>query len=217
MGRIVVVSMGGQGASALVNLIRSGGHDVADVVGWREGLQGVIDHSPDVLITSERLDDASGLKLIIEVHTAVPTVRSILLDQRYRSETAKEARRHSAVYLVEPVPGEDLLAQVATQFTGAHTARRWRRKKLPSALPVKISDRPARMVDLSYGGLQVELIQFEDMPSRFDVVVPGADVTLHAEPVWTRRGPYGWMWCGAELSQVSADALASWEHFVDSV
>ena len=73
------------------------------------------------------------------------------------------------------------------------------------------------MVDLSYGGLQVELIQLEDMPSQFDVVVPSADVTLHAKPVWTRRGPYGWIWCGAELSEVSGDALASWEHFVDSV
>jgi DNA-binding response OmpR family regulator len=217
MGRIVVVSMGGQGASALVSLIRGGGHDVTDVVGWREGLDAVIELSPEVLITSERLGDASGLDLIISVHTILAATRSILLDQRYKSETSKEARRYGAIYLVEPVPGEDLLAQVASQLTGEQAPRRWLRKKLPAALPVQVSNRPGRMVDLSYGGLQVELIQLEDMPSRFDVVVPGADLKLQAKPVWTRRGPYGWMWCGAELSDVSADALANWEHFVDSV
>ncbi len=217
MGRIVVVSMGGQGASALVGLIRRGGHDVTDVLGWREGLEAVTEHSPDVLITSERLGDTSGLDLIIAVHTISPDIRSILLDQRYKSETSKEARRYGSIYLVEPVPGEDLLAQVSSQLTGEHSPRRWLRKKLPAALPVQVSNRPGRMVDLSYGGLQVELIQLEDMPSRFDVVVPSADVTLHAKPVWTRRGPYGWIWCGAELSDVSGDALASWEHFVDSV
>lgn len=217
MGRIVVVSMGGQGASALVDLIRRGGHDVTDVVGWREGLEAVIEHSPDVLVTSERLGDASGLDLVIAVHTILPDIRSILLDQRYKSGTSKEARRYGSIYLVEPVPGEDLLAQVSSQLTGEHAPRRWLRKKLPAALPVQVSNRPGRMVDLSYGGLQVELIQLEDMPSRFDVVVPSADVTLQAKPVWTRRGPYGWIWCGAELSEVSADALASWEHFVDSV
>ena len=217
MGRIVVVSMGGHGASALVNLIRSGGHEVTEIVGWRQGLDAVIEHSPEVLITSERLGDASGLDLVVAVHTILPAIRSILLDQRYKSDTAKEARRHGAIYLIEPVPGEDLLAQISSQLTGEHAPRRWVRKKLPAALSVQVSNRPGRMVDLSYGGLQVELIQLEDMPSRFDVVVPSADVTLHAKPVWTRRGPYGWMWCGAELSEVSADARANWEHFVDSV
>ena len=97
MGRIVVVSMGGQGASALVGLIRRGGHDVTDVLGWREGLEAVTEHSPDVLITSERLGDASGLDLIIAVHTILPDIRSILLDQRYKSETSKEARRYGSI------------------------------------------------------------------------------------------------------------------------
>ncbi len=217
MGRIIVVSMGGQGASALVDLVRRGGHDVTDVLGWREGLEATIQHSPEVLITSERLGHASGLDLIRAVHTIFPAIRSILLDQRYKSETSKEARRYGSIYLVEPVPGEDLLAQVSRQLTAERAPRRWLRKKVPAPLPVQISNRPARMVDLSYGGLQVELIQLEDMPPRFDVVVPGADVTLHAKPVWTRRGPYGWLWCGAELSGVGADALATWEHFVDSV
>jgi hypothetical protein len=186
-------------------------------VGWQKGLDAVIEHSPDVLVTSERLGNASGLDLIIAAHTAMPTTRSILLDQRYKTETSKEARRCGAIYLVEPVPGEDLLAQISSQITGEHSPRRWLRKKLPTALPVKVSNRLGRMVDLSYGGLQVELIQLDDMPAHFDIVVPSADVTLHAKPVWIRRGAYGWIWCGAELSEVRPDALASWEHFVDSV
>lgn len=217
MGRILVVSMGGEGASALVGLIRSAGHDVTDALGWRGGLEAAIERSPDVLVTSERLGDASGLELVIAAQTVLPATRSILLDQRYQPALAKEARRHGAIYLVEPVPGEDLLAQISVQLTGEHTVRRWVRKKLPSALPIQIADRPARMVDLSYGGMQVELIQLEELPSQFDIVVPSVNGTLRAKPVWTRRGPYGWVWCGAQLSDVSGDALANWEHFVDSV
>jgi hypothetical protein len=46
---------------------------------------------------AERLGDASGLDLIIAVHTILPAIRSILLDQRYKSETSKDARRYGAI------------------------------------------------------------------------------------------------------------------------
>lgn len=217
MSKILLVSMGGEGAAAMENLLRATGNRVLAALGFEQGLQAIAEHSPDLLISAVRLDRSSGLELAVTAQATHPRMRSILLDRRYDPLIASEATRYGAGYLVEPVPAEEMSAQIALRLTEPGPARRWPRKRPPHAVLAEIGDRPGRVVDLSYGGLQVELIQLDDMPSSFDVVVPSADVTFRAKPVWTRRGPYGWVWCGAELADASAEALAGWRRLVDSV
>jgi CheY-like chemotaxis protein len=217
MSRILVVSMGAQGAAAIVKLLLSANHEVRPVHGFGEGLRATAEYLPDLLLASVRLGRATGLDLVVAAQTTLPTMRGILIDRRYDSLIASEAKRRGVGYLVEPVPDEEMLGQVLLRLTEGTRPRRWPRRRPAHAVLAEIVNRPGRVIDLSYGGLQVELIQLNEMPSPFDVVVLSADVSFRATPVWTRRGLYGWVWCGAELADPSADALASWRRLVDSV
>jgi CheY-like chemotaxis protein len=216
MARVLVVSMGGRRSAAMSDLLRSGGHQVKSTSGFAAGLEAIAQYSPKLLIASARLENACGWDLVSGAQETLPRIHCILLDARYDPVIAAEAKSRQIGYLIEPVPDDVILQQVAIRLAEGNP-RRWPRKKPLDTVRAEITNRPVRIIDVSYGGVQVELIQLADVPSRFDLTVPGADVTLRARPIWTRRGPYGWIWCGAELSEDNAEILARWKPFVDAI
>jgi len=216
MARVMVVSMGVQRTAAISNLLRSAGHQVQSTSGFAAGFEVIAQHSPELLIASARLENASGLDLVSGAQETLPWIHCILLDERYDPALAAEAKSRQIGYLIEPVPDDVLLQQVAIRLAEG-LPRRWPRKTPVDSVRAEITNRPGRIIDVSYGGVQVELIQLTEVPSWFDLTVPDADVTLRARPIWTRRGPYGWMWCGAELSENNAEVLGRWKSFVDAI
>jgi CheY-like chemotaxis protein len=216
MPRVLVVSIGGQRLAAVSDLLRSAGHQVTSTSGFAAGLDAIAQDSPELLIASARLEHASGLDLVSGAQETLPRIHAIVLDERYDPVIAAEAKRRQIAYLIEPVPDDVILQQVAIRLAEGHP-RRWPRKTPFDTVRAEITNRPGRIIDVSYGGVQVELIQLAEVPSWFDLTVPGADVTLRARPIWTRRGAYGWIWCGAELSGNNADMLGRWKSFVDAI
>ena len=64
--------------------------------------------------------------------------------------------------------------------------RRWPRKRVVGGFRVTIKGRPAAVVDVSYGGLRLELPDGETLPESFDVEVAGIGLHLEVEPVWSQ-------------------------------
>lgn len=217
MIQVLIVSTSAERSAALVNLLMGVGHDVIAAFGFKEAAQALVDHSPDLLISEVRLGAFNGLHLVIRCRNTHPATRTIVLDGTYDSGLEFEAHRHGAIYLVEPVDEVELLAQVSRMRAEITPQRRWPRKQLAGSLVAHMAHGPARVVDLSYGGLRLELLETADVESGFDVALPGFGVTVRANPVWTCPAPAGGFWCGAELSEPNPQALSVWRKLVDSV
>jgi hypothetical protein len=72
-----------------------------------------------------------------------------------------EARNLGAEYLVKPVAPPELLAAIERLLAGPdrQERRRWPRKRLSVDVPVEIDEVPARVIDVGYGGAQVEVFR----------------------------------------------------------
>jgi DNA-binding response OmpR family regulator len=217
MIQILIVGTSAERFAAMANLLVESGHDVISALGFTEAVHALDDRSPDLLISEVRLGAFNGLHLVIRCRTTHPAMRTIILDRTYDSGLAFDAQSYGATYLVEPVDAAELLALVSRMRAEINPQRRWPRKQLAGgSLVAHVAHGPARVVDLSYGGLRLELLEKADVAAGFDVAIPGFGITLHAKPVWTCPAPAGWF-CGAELSEVNPQALSVWRRLVDSV
>ena len=85
----------------------------------------------------------------------------------------------------------------------------------------KVGNREMSILDLSYGGLRIEVSDAADgLPlTSVEVAIPSAKVAFEAPPpVWARRFEIaGCWWCGLELKETSLPTNQSWRRFVDSV
>jgi len=218
VAHIFVVSTRERSAAALVDLLEASGHRVVfarDVDAARKAL---IEQPPDLLIADVRLGSHNGLGLAARCQHDCPSTSVMLLDTKEDAITRIEARRLKAVYLVEPVADADLLAHVSRAVAIAQTPhRRWPRTRPAVGLAAHVAERPARMVDLSYGGFRIEVPGVETLPPGFEVALPSFGVAIRARPIWTRHAPSGSFWCGAELSDSDLHSTSVWRHIVDSV
>jgi response regulator RpfG family c-di-GMP phosphodiesterase len=97
--------------------------------------------------------------------------------------------------------------------------RRWVRKPLTKVLPAELEGRPAALIDVSYGGIRLELQEPPDaLPTHAVVDVP--DLGLHVEATcqWkARRESTGLYWCGVALPDAQTHVGSSWRATVDAL
>lgn len=217
MSQILVVAVSAERSADLVSLLKGSGYHVTLAASYDEAIRRLADLSPDLLISQVYLGAFNGLRLVMRGNIDHPAMRAILLDRVYDRVIEFDAKRHGATYLVEPVGASELLAQVSLKLAEVGHRRRWPRKQPAGGMVASIEQRPARVIDLSYGGFRLEAPQAGDFPPQFHATFPGFGVAVRARPIWTRRAPSGWLWCGAELSEASPQALAEWRRLVDSV
>ena len=81
---------------------------------------------------------------------------------------------------------------------------------------VTIKGRPAAVVDVSYGGLRLELPDGDGLPDSFDVEVAGIGLHLEVEAVWlqTLSEAPGTI-CGATLVVEHTPSARTWRAIVD--
>jgi FixJ family two-component response regulator len=216
MAQILAVAMKAE-HSAAMSLLRGSAYDVAFVVGFEAAVKRLDRTSPDVLISEVRLGQFNGLHLVIRSQTAHPNLRSILTDRVHDPVIEFDAKRHGAIYLAEPITPVQLLETVTRQLADGNPQRRWPRKQPIAGLVAQIARRSARVVDLSYGGVRLELPPSDTIPARFQMAIPGFPLVVRARPVWTRYTAVGSISCGAELSEANPKTLAMWRDLVDSI
>jgi hypothetical protein len=84
-------------------------------------------------------------------------------------------------------------------------------------LSVQAAGTAARILDLSYGGLKLELTgEEQELPPGFEVAVPQAGLTLPACRVWIGRCDERSSWCGVELADTEGPQTVNWRAFVDA-
>ena len=121
----------------------------------------------------------------------------------------------ASAVLIKPCPLERLMiaieAAVQRRF-GGH--RRWTRKSVSRALPALVDNLPAHVLNLSYGGICLEVGRLPaTLPSSFELAVPTAQLSLTAEAVWVTRALEETWLCGAEIPAASDE----WRGMVDAV
>ena len=216
MAQILVVAVRAD-QSAAMTLLKGSGHDVVFAPGFEPAIKKLDQIAPDLLITDVRLGGFNGLHLVIRSHSTRPKMRSLLLDRVHDPVIAADAERHGAAYLGGPLTAATLAEQVSRLLNETGPQRRWPRKQPIKGLVFHVARRSARVIDISYGGIRLELPPAESIPAKFRMAIPGFEGVFRAKPVWSHYTPVGSISCGAELLEANPQTVAQWRQLVDSI
>jgi hypothetical protein len=107
--------------------------------------------------------------------------------------------------------------QISKVLNESGPQRRWPRKQPIKGLVFHVARRSARVIDISYGGIRLELPPAETIPAKFRMAIPGFEGVFRAKPVWSRFTPLGSISCGAELLEANPQVIAQWRQLVDTI
>jgi DNA-binding response OmpR family regulator len=216
MAHILVVAMRADTSPAMM-LLKDSGHQITFAPGFEPAIRKLDQIAPDLLVTDVRLAGFNGLHLVIRSQTTRPNMRAILLDRVHDPVIALDAERHGAAYIGGPVTAAALAEHVSRMLNESGPQRRWPRKQPIKGLVFHVARRTARVIDISYGGIRLELPPAESIPAKFRMAIPGFEGVFRAKPVWSRYTPVGSISCGAELLDANPQTVAQWRHLVDSI
>jgi DNA-binding response OmpR family regulator len=208
--KILIVDDDEATRAGLKQLLESAGYKVTVAGTFAEGRFALSASTPDLLI------------VVTTNRRSIPTI----IVTGYPDPVLKaNAHRLGAEYLVKPVSPAGLMALVKAKLYGPKEtvpvfspARRWERKRV-SDLPAKIGDAPARILDISYGGLRFEVERRAEssLPTSLTVDLLTSGLSVPVDLVWTTRsGEERWM-CGAALSQGEEETTRAWYGLVDAI
>ncbi len=132
----------------------------------------------------------------------------------YHEPLINSSSRYSARFLKKPIKTASSLDSVRQSLPYVRRERRWPRKRVLGGFRVTAAGRPAAVVDVSYGGLCLE-IPATAVPALFDVEVSGLNLHLMVEPVWSSARIPGALVCGAALAFDATPAARTWREIVD--
>ena len=203
----------------LAELLTDAGYETRAVATFEEGLRALRTETPDLLIADVRLGAFNGLQLLVSSPRTVP---AIIITGFADPVLESDARQHGAEYILKPVTPSLLLEMVRRKLSEIErskfeTLRRWERKTVPGGMPARVDDHPARILDVSYGGLRFEMPRLGELPPSLSVRLPTADIAVRADVVWhTPLGENAWLCCAA-VSQTNLATAREWRGLVDAV
>jgi DNA-binding response OmpR family regulator len=200
----------------LAELLEESGYETSAVGTFEEATRILRSTPPDLLIADVRLGPFNGLQLVISSPKPIP---SIIITGFADPVLESDARRRGADYVLKPVSPAKLLELVAQKLSAAKPGfgipRRWERKQIVGGMSASVADEPARIVDISYGGVRFEIDRKHEgaLPAAFSIKLPSAQLSVQAKLVWKNLiGDQTWL-CGAMLSQETPE----WYGVVDGI
>jgi DNA-binding response OmpR family regulator len=202
--RVLIVENDEATCAGLREWLREAGYGVMTASSFPEGKRLLQAEGPDLLIAELRLGEFNGLQFVAMSGGRIPT---IIISDFPGAGFETDARQLGAQFLAKPIVPATLIGlikQTLADAASGGTTRRWTRKPVTAAVTARVDDVPAHIVNVSRGGLCVEIDEdLSSIPSTFDVTFPFADVSIRADAVWMRRGrDQNWV-CGAEVSIVN--------------
>jgi DNA-binding response OmpR family regulator len=199
----------------LAEFLEEAGYEAVAVGTFEDASRILRTAPPDLLIADVRLGPFNGLQLVISTPQPIP---AIIITGFADPVLEADARRRGADYVLKPVSPARLLDLVAHKLAAARpgfvTPRRWERKAVVGGLPISVDDAPARVVDVSYGGLRFEMDRkLEGAPASLSIRLPTAQVSVKAKLVWENLVGEGTWICGAALAQETPE----WYGLVDAI
>jgi DNA-binding response OmpR family regulator len=189
----------------LAEFLEEAGYEAVAAGTFEEATRILRTAPPDLLIADVRLGPFNGLQLVISSPRPIP---AIIITGFADPVLEADARRRGADYVLKPVTPARLLDLVAQKISasrpGFGTPRRWERKPVIGGLPISVDDAPARIVDVSYGGLRFEMQRKmpgvdEGRPDSLSITLPTAQLSVKARLVWENLIGEGTWMCGAAI------------------
>jgi hypothetical protein len=131
-----------------------------------------------------------------------------------------EPGRADVTYLKRPVSRDAFLLAVALALAEGRPARRSPRR-LVARLQASVDTVPARVIDVSYEGIRLEMLERHrsTLPPYFSVKVPMFNVNVVGKRVWVNnamdRQTDRAFWCGVRLERNPTRAVEAWRALVD--
>jgi DNA-binding response OmpR family regulator len=202
-------------------LLSNAGHLVAAVPTYHEAKHLMDSVTPDMLIVGVRLEAFNGMHLAVRCRREYPLPPVMITSPAPDAVVEIEADRIGAMFLVDPLNNAAFLPRVAAALEKHRRTqpviRRWPRKQVPGMLEAMLEKAPARVFDVSYGGLRLAFDEQRKLPDQFDVMLRDRGVTVKARPVWTYVSPSTHeFWCGAEVVDDGAPIATDWRALVDA-
>jgi DNA-binding response OmpR family regulator len=218
--RVLVVGPNPEWRSMIERWLRRAGLEVDSVATFEAARPRLTATGPDALLSAVRLGEFNGLHLAIMGRDRRPTLVAIVVGAS-DAVLAKEAERHGATYLNAPVTEGALVTKLTALLHDAGRQRRWPRKQVAETVEVEYEDSTARIVDLSYGGVRLEVPHADasalERGSRYRVNLPAFQMSIDVELVWAQPGPSGVLQCGAAVNRTTSAITSAWKQVVDRV
>jgi DNA-binding response OmpR family regulator len=214
--RILVLDDDEHALSGIVELLRDGGHHVTGAATYdaAKRLLGVSEF--DLLVSDVRLRSFNGLHLVKQSRNDHPDMAVIIITGYDDPLIDLEAHRYHAELVRKPIQPGEFLSAVNKALAAVRRQRRWPRKRVVGGFRVTAAGKPAAVVDVSYGGLRLELQDQTPLPEAFDVEVAGIGLHLEVQSVWSHpAGPLAGTVCGAALAADHAPSARTWRAIVD--
>lgn len=213
--RILVLEDDANTLSGIVEMLRNAGHEVTGASSYETAKQLLGTATYDLFLTDVRLRGYNGLNLVRQSNLDLPDMSIAIMTGYDESLTAIEAGRYRAAFIQKPVSPNDLLATVDRCLAAVRRQRRWMRKRVSGGFRVTANGRPAAVLDVSYGGLRLEIPDGEEVPDALDIEVSGIGLRLPVDIIWTTRRAAGVTECGASLADGVTPAARTWRAIVD--
>jgi DNA-binding response OmpR family regulator len=150
-----------------------------------------------------------------------PSPRPVIVIGDADPDSEIEAEHKGASYLVRPLERKALLFAVTLALAEGRPTRRSPRKPLPG-VPAAIDGVAAKIVDVSYEGVRLELPARErsSVPPAFTLKVPLLNTAVLVQRVWVASfssdATSGLLWCGGALARNPQRCEVAWRGLVDS-
>jgi len=215
--RILVLDDDEHALSGIVEMLRDAGHNVTGAATY-DAAKRLLAVSPfDLLVSDVRVRSFNGLHLVMQTRADHPETAIIIITGYDDPLIDLEAHRYHADLVRKPIRPAEFQQRVNEALSQVRRQRRWPRKRVIGGFRVTIKGRPAAVVDVSYGGLRLELPETEqNLPDSFDVEVAGIGLHLEVEAVWCQSLPEtpGTI-CGATLAAEHTPSARTWRAIVD--
>ena len=214
--RILVLDDDEHALSGIVELLRDAGHHVTGAATY-DAAKRLLQVSPfDLLVSDVRVRSFNGLHLVMQTRADHPETAIIIITGYDDPLIELEAHRYRADLIRKPIRPAEFRQRVDEALAQVRRQRRWPRKRVVGGFRVTIKGRTAAVVDVSYGGLRLELPGDELPPGSFDVEVAGIGLHLEVEPVWSHAlGETPGSVCGATLAAEHTPSARTWRAIVD--
>jgi len=217
--RILLVDPNSSGPPVAETALGTAGYRVAAVSTFEQATSQLSLDCPDLLVTAIRLKAFNGLHLLLRAradHADLPVIVT-----GHPADVTSDITRYGATFVPEPVDPELLVRTVSEVMAGRVPRdptgeRRWPRKLV--GLQATIHENAARVVELSYGGLRLEMTESADAHATLDIRLPTLGLSVKAVSRWSKPVEEGgsW-WCGAEIAPEGSDGAYAWRWIVDSL
>jgi len=214
--RILVLDDDENALAGIVELLRDAEYIATGAATYEDAKHLLEANAYDLLITDVRLRGFNGLNLVMKARTDYPDMAVIIISGYDERLMDLEAGRYQATFVGKPVKPAAFLETVAQCLSTVRRERRWPRKRVLGGFRVTAAGKPAAVVDVSYGGLRLEVPTGTNLAQSFHVELAGIGLQFDVQTVWSCPADNrNYTLCGAALATDQSPAAQTWRAIVD--